>query len=279
MPPTAWSKQGSALTSDRLRPQANTSRSTSPASSSGKGKGKAKEVEAPKSAEVRRLEGLLRDLTKPSPTTKPAPSETCFCNARNHPLSPYTPLCTNCGLILCALHPAHLPCPHCAAPLLPQHTRAALIVRIDEELRDTLAREEAARIKAAEDARRAVGAFPALPGAAGAKERENEPHKVLSLNPKTKRVMVSSFVPAAKAKAAGNADAEKEEEAVVRVPPPPEEVSYVKAGRSGRPWLDLRGDVAMYVPEEKPKERSEKGKGKKSAGGQHRRVVPGAAVD
>ncbi|KAI9511067.1 hypothetical protein F5148DRAFT_953238, partial [Russula earlei] len=70
--------------------------------------------------------------------------------ARVKSLSEHRPLCTGCGLIVCALHPPHRVCPHCAAPLLTPPERAALIAQL-EELRDqTLAEEAAAREREAE---------------------------------------------------------------------------------------------------------------------------------
>ncbi|KAI0060263.1 hypothetical protein BV25DRAFT_974195 [Artomyces pyxidatus] len=89
---TAWTRN-SALTSDRLRP-------TSPAAPS---KAKQRQPDPPKSAEARRLEALLRSLAAPPPAQKPLSSDACFCQARLHALSPYTPLCTHCGLVLCTL--------------------------------------------------------------------------------------------------------------------------------------------------------------------------------
>src|SRR6266403_4415812 len=82
--------------------------------------------------------------------------------ARIHALSEYTPLCSSCGLVLCALQLPHRPCPHCTTPLLTPPARAALIAQL-EELRAFALKEEAeAHEREAEELRLAEGAFPAL---------------------------------------------------------------------------------------------------------------------
>ncbi|KAI0033366.1 hypothetical protein K488DRAFT_36800, partial [Vararia minispora EC-137] len=85
--------------------------------------------------------------------------------ARIHALSPYTPLCVSCGLILCSLQPTHLPCPSCTSPLLTPTQRDALVAQVQSELDATLASELSERLRAEEAARAAAGAFPSLPSA------------------------------------------------------------------------------------------------------------------
>lgn len=94
-------------------------------------------------------------------------------------LHPYVPLCMCCGLILCAIvSPSPLstpspPCPSCAAPILDEQSRFALIAQLDA----TLARlsheheEHAARVRqerlvARQGKREQADGFPTLHGGA-----------------------------------------------------------------------------------------------------------------
>ncbi|EPQ56772.1 hypothetical protein GLOTRDRAFT_19773, partial [Gloeophyllum trabeum ATCC 11539] len=90
------------------------------------------------------------------------PKGGCFCKARIHDLSPYTPICKSCGLVLCAVNLPFYACPSCAAPLMAPSAREALALQLSDQIDATLAREEAARLQALEDARKAAGAFPSL---------------------------------------------------------------------------------------------------------------------
>ncbi|BEI83531.1 hypothetical protein CcaverHIS002_0401350 [Cutaneotrichosporon cavernicola] len=148
--------------------------STKPA----KEKGKAKEEKVwdlPKSEETKRLEGIVEGLRQmQAGMGKGAPVNTppCFCQARLHDLSRYTPQCAACGLILCSLQPAHAPCPSCARPTLSPPGLARLILRVEGDIAAQIAREQDER-DAAERERKARllaqsggGAFPTLPGGA-----------------------------------------------------------------------------------------------------------------
>ncbi|KZT07367.1 uncharacterized protein LAESUDRAFT_724817 [Laetiporus sulphureus 93-53] len=181
--------------------------------------------------------------------------------ARMHALSPYTPICRHCGLILCALHHPSYACPSCAAPLLTPPARAALLRTIDTQIADTLAHEAAERARALEEARTAAGAFPALSALttkiaasdALVAHPVNQSHKVLSLNAKTKRVTVASYpsTPAISRSASRERQKGKEkEEQETRVPPPPKEVPHVSSDALDplRPWANLRGGCVTYVP-------------------------------
>ncbi|KAI9507229.1 hypothetical protein F5148DRAFT_1368572 [Russula earlei] len=134
MPPrrvTPWASHTS-LPSDRIRPSP--SQPANPEKGKGKGKGKGKAMaavapEPPRSAVVRGLDEPLAGLNS-SESTQPShnkssqkattatgtgpqadPREGCFCQARVHALSEHTPLCTACGLVLCAFTPATPPLP------------------------------------------------------------------------------------------------------------------------------------------------------------------------
>ncbi|KAK8869890.1 hypothetical protein IAR55_000458 [Kwoniella newhampshirensis] len=153
---------------------------------SGKGKGRGggtgvteKIWDRPKSKEVKRLEGMIEDLRKVKDGDGKVRASggdqvyECFCQARVHELSTYTPLCQSCGLTICSLHPPHLPCPSCAHPLSSPTQLARLILRLENEIEAQEAREDKIR----QDRERARlerlaaeaggGSFPTLPGGGG----------------------------------------------------------------------------------------------------------------
>ncbi|WVR05096.1 hypothetical protein IAU60_002108 [Kwoniella sp. DSM 27419] len=143
-------------------------------SSKGKSRGGEKIWDQPKSREVKRLEGIkekLRMVKEGEGKVNLDEGVNCFCQARVHTLSSYTPLCQSCGLTICSLHPAHLPCPSCQHPLATPAQLARLILRLDDEIAQQVAkeerqREEAERVRLARLAAEAGGgAFPSLPGA------------------------------------------------------------------------------------------------------------------
>ncbi|KAH9967536.1 hypothetical protein BC827DRAFT_600301 [Russula dissimulans] len=280
MPPrpsrgTAWTSHGS-LPSDRIRPPG----ASHPAKSE-KGKGKAKAADPPRSAAVRRLDELLAGLLSSESTGTQPPNnehkktrrkavtdaesgegEGCFCQARVHALSEYTPLCTTCGLVLCTLHPPHRACPHCTTPLLARPARAALIAQLEELREQTLAEEAAARGREAEELRLAEGAFPALGGGGGnvSAGSGGGGHRVLSVDARTGRVKVDSYSSFSRETVLSAADADGEAAVdgagvgghglLSRVPPPPREVEYVRVQRGeAMRWVDLKGGggTAKYV--------------------------------
>jgi hypothetical protein len=187
-------------------------------------------------------------------------------------VSEYTPLCSSCGLVLCALQPPHRPCPHCCTPLLAPPARAALLAQL-EELRAQVLKEEAeVREREVEVLRMAEGAFPTLSGsgpgsggvgtaAAGISTRGGglglEPghghgHRVLLVNSRTKRVKVESYSRPggleSEEEDVGDADADAGIDE--RVPPPAREVEYVRVRRGlATRWVDLKGNdgTVKYV--------------------------------
>ncbi|THH17881.1 hypothetical protein EW146_g3018 [Bondarzewia mesenterica] len=184
-------------------------------------------------------------------------------SARTHDLSSYTPICEHCGLILCTLNPPHLPCPHCSSSLLTPHARQFLISQVENEILQALAREEEGRQRAVEEARITAGAFPTLDsindsgsGLRGA--ADVAPHKVLSLNSKTKKVTLSSYAPSASPLSRSVSLAEPEEEVAKYVLPPSKEIMFAQGGRqSATTWVDLFGESAVYV--DVPKGTKERG--------------------
>ncbi|KAI0644269.1 hypothetical protein C8Q79DRAFT_914225 [Trametes meyenii] len=257
---TAWTKKGSSLPSDRIPPKAHQAQA-GPA----KAKGKRKDEPAPpKSKDVRRLEKLRDDLRKASGRDKD-PKGGCFCQARMHPLSAYTPICRACGLILCELNLPHYACPHCAGPLLTQAARDTLLEALDSKIAETTAKEEEERQRVLQEARNAEGAFPTLsaagsrsgtpgPGPGPDSHPVNQTHKVLSLDSKTRRVKVASYTPPTLSRAASSDKVnnslklEPPEPEHKRVPAPPAEVVCAAAPGVQRPWANTRGLAVTYVP-------------------------------
>ncbi|CAK9786937.1 hypothetical protein CC85DRAFT_328765 [Cutaneotrichosporon oleaginosum] len=143
-----------------------------------KEKGKAKEDkiwDLPKSEETMRLEGIVENLRQMQAGMGKAPpvnTPPCFCQARLHDLSRYTPQCAACGLILCSLQPAHAPCPSCARPTLSPPALARLILRAEGDIAAQIAREQDERNAAERERKERLlaesggGAFPTLPGGA-----------------------------------------------------------------------------------------------------------------
>ncbi|RXK38322.1 hypothetical protein M231_04364 [Tremella mesenterica] len=119
-------------------------------SGSGKGKGKAsgkgdKIWDKEKSEVVVKLENVLRNLERMQLGQGALEEEghlDCFCQAQIHPLSQYTPHCGKCGLIICSLHPSHLPCPSCRRSLLSPAQLSRLIVLVQGQLSQQLSIEE-----------------------------------------------------------------------------------------------------------------------------------------
>ncbi|KAF8557448.1 hypothetical protein OG21DRAFT_1407142 [Imleria badia] len=248
MPPsTPWSSSGS-LVSDRIRPHAPPPKQQQQ-QNKGKGKGKASTPEPPKSKAVRVLQARF-DGARGSTGRAKDPKGGCFCQARNHALSSYVPMCQRCGLILCTLNPPYYACPHCASALLDEREREALVWRLEGELTEQVAKEEAERQRVIEDARAAEGAFPTLPGSQVARtSRATTPTRtVLSLNSETKMVTVSSYsTPTVGLSRPASRVEDREEEE--RVPGPLGEVNCVtEALDPGRPWRNVRAGDVRYVP-------------------------------
>ena len=292
---TPWikSNSSSSLVSDRIK-----SRPSPPpnSSASAKGKGKSKQTtEPPKSAEVRRLEALIRDLRENNGSTKD-PKGGCFClgvslknslrdellgaktwmyKARVHPVSPHSPLCLICGLVLCDLNPPYNSCPSCLSPLLSQNSRDTLLARLDAQLAQTLDKEENERIRIQEQQRQAVGAFPTLTGApiplSVPKPQVPQQYKVLSLNSKTKKAMITTVRPSPPSSSATTPNPKPEEvdEGPVRVPPPPHDVAFSKSRNvdPARPYENFVDSALLYVPATTPQQpKSSRRKGGKKSG-------------
>ncbi|KAJ7079539.1 hypothetical protein C8R44DRAFT_654076 [Mycena epipterygia] len=255
---TPWTKKASTLPSDRIRPSAPLNTPKNP-----KGKGKGVVAEPPKSKAVRNLEILKNAIAASSTDPVKDPKGGCFCQARQHSLSTYTTLCRNCGLILCEVNLPQYACPHCTTSLLTEGQRDALVSRLDTQISETLTKEALLRERAAEEARRAVGAFPTLasgplPHSQGTRTPPAavpQTRTVMSLNSKTKKVTVSSFTSTPSPSPSRPASrAESVEEEPVRVLKPPAEVPFVAAAKQDplRPWRDLAGEGASYIPAPSP---------------------------
>ncbi|ORY33732.1 hypothetical protein BCR39DRAFT_518914 [Naematelia encephala] len=140
----------------------------------GKGKGKDKEKiwDLPKSIATKRLERIQERLKEvqagEGKLSNDDTSVECFCQARVHTLSPYTPQCPHCGLALCNIHSAHRPCPSCHRPILNPAQLARLILRIQDEISAQIAKEQSVREEVERQrlarlvAESGGGAFPTL---------------------------------------------------------------------------------------------------------------------
>ncbi|GAA5875252.1 hypothetical protein JCM3774_004184 [Rhodotorula dairenensis] len=141
-----------------------------------KGKGKAAQGHVPEAetelseegaAELLRIEKALRGFE----ARKGGQMRTCFCQARQHPLATYAPLCPRCSLVLCVINLPSSPCPSCShSPLLSSAATATHIASLQSAREDLLAREKrrVQLAKAQEERERAAIRFPDL-GAADAR--------------------------------------------------------------------------------------------------------------
>ncbi|GAA5844107.1 hypothetical protein JCM11251_001822 [Rhodosporidiobolus azoricus] len=135
----------------------------------GKGKGKQQEdggLELSEEA-VRELGEIEKALKGFQPNSGKAKGreKRCFCQARQHPLSPYVPLCPSCALVICTLNAPSLPCPSCShSPLLSSALSASYIATLQTQ-REYLLERERARVKREKDQaerERAAIRFPEL---------------------------------------------------------------------------------------------------------------------
>ncbi|KAH0582452.1 hypothetical protein H2248_010396 [Termitomyces sp. 'cryptogamus'] len=255
---TPWTRNPapSSFPSDRLRPK------PSLAPSRSKNSQLNQEPAPPQSKALRLLNELCISLRDPSTSTTPDPTGGCFCQARTHPLSRYVPICTACALPLCDLvAPAHL-CPSCKEPLLTLNQRSDLITRIETEIADTTLREQLARERAEEERRAAAGAFPSLqsynsayPPPPSSSHRpapppEPQTYKVLSIGSKTKRTMLTTTTTRPQASVTlSTRDSRPSSPQPVREPRPDVNLGKGKARVDPvRPWANLNGDSAIYLP-------------------------------
>ncbi|CDZ97695.1 Zinc finger, C2HC5-type [Phaffia rhodozyma] len=162
-----------------------------------------------KSAEVERMENLIRDVENygvggdglGKRALKKGRAGGCFCRARVHPLSSHCPMCPSCSLPLCKLQPPFLPCPSCVSPLLTSSSQLRLLAQLQSELAAQLASEQAERDRVIREAREQAwressgGAFPTLtPSTAADKLKEDsDGRRVMSLNAKTGKVQMTSY--------------------------------------------------------------------------------------
>ncbi|KAG6329794.1 hypothetical protein ID866_9293 [Astraeus odoratus] len=271
---TAWTSS-SSLTSDRI-PARQSSPAPSAKQQSSKGKAKAP-TGPPKSKVVAALEALLHNAQYASGLEKDAKGG-CFCQAREHDLSPYVPLCYGCGLVLCKLNPPYCACPHCGEALLDSSHRAVLVAQLEEELQGQIAKEEEERQRAIEEARKAEGAFPLLPNAGpqtkSTKASATPPpqsHKVMSLNSTTKRVTVSSYTSTpVPSRPPSPKDVPEEPH---RVPPPPKHVPCIaEPPDPAEPWINMEFPDLRYIP--LPKEEGQEHTGSRRAKKGGRKGMP-----
>ncbi|KAF8160028.1 hypothetical protein B0H34DRAFT_705881 [Crassisporium funariophilum] len=254
---TPWTNQNSSLPSDRIRPV-----SKPPNNQKNKGKGKQQQpIETPKSKEVRTLESLLQGVHDATGKEKD-PKGGCFCMARNHALSLYSPICLSCGLILCAVNLPQYCCPHCGKVLMTGTLKESLINQLDSQLASTITKELEDKERAIEEARKAVGAFPSLSGSSSPSllsspsphpavtPPSRQTHKVMSLT-QNKKVVVSSYTstPVSSRPVSRNEDIAEEP---IRVPPPPPAPKHAHDRPTReRPWENLIKGGVTYVPRQR----------------------------
>jgi hypothetical protein len=177
--------------------------------------------------------------------------------------------------------------------MLTPSVRTSLTARLEAQISERLAKEEREREQVIEEARKAAGAFPtlavgaALPsdgnGAAGGTlaprpinpTTQNQTHKVISVNSKTKKVTVSYTKSPAASRPPSRplSRAQDEEPEPVRVPKPTAEVAFVGKLDPTRPWADLKsaGHGVKYVPSPALEREGDEGTGE-SAEGQRRKT-------
>ncbi|KXN85078.1 hypothetical protein AN958_11723 [Leucoagaricus sp. SymC.cos] len=247
---TPWTASGS-LPSDKLQPKK--SNKQKPTATTNQEKSKP----------VRELETLISKLS--SSSTTPDPKGGCFCLAREHPLSEYTPSCRSCGFILCNLNQPYHICPSCSTPLLTPPQSTSLISTLQSRLTQTLENEEKERVQLIEEAKRAQGAFPTLsvspssPNLRVSQPQLRPAHKVLSLTSSgssgsRKLVIVSHHTTPTSSRPAsrgGSGTSTPQVHNEVRVPPPPSTIDYAIGQRvdKDRPWKNLIvGGEVKYIP-------------------------------
>ncbi|KIO17425.1 hypothetical protein M407DRAFT_32918 [Tulasnella calospora MUT 4182] len=271
---------------------------------------KTKTHASPEVQKIERLIGALEDGISDLPA-----GGGCFCMARKHGLSHYTPICPSCGLVLCTLHNPVAPCPFCQSPLLSPNDRNIVLVKLLAEKEEILRKEEKFRrreeleiqlLKLIADG---GGEFPTLgpKGGSGTSTPHERPpptpeppttRKVLSLAGKGGGTTLTTFTPkapppTARPKPPPPKVLSKEDLAEIeRLKPvlcPPTEVPFVKdvPVDEERPWKNLGGDGLVYIPPEptpapveetaqQPDSSKGKKKGKGKKGGLNGRTVPGA---
>ncbi|KAF8812891.1 hypothetical protein BYT27DRAFT_7158930 [Phlegmacium glaucopus] len=240
---TPWIQPKGSLLSDRIKPVTKSPNNALKSKGSGR---QQQSSEPPKSKEVKRLESLVQAVRDATADEKD-PKGGCFCLARVHSLSPYTPICRSCGLIICSVNPPQYCCPHCVKTLTTDTQRESIINQIDLQLASTVAQEVEQRQRAIEEARKVIGAFPSLSGLpvpeSSISPAAQQTHKVLSFKQNNK-VVISSYKPASPASKTDELEDEPD-----RVPPPPAEplCSRVKSTRD-RPWENLMKGVSTYIP-------------------------------
>ncbi|EKM50316.1 uncharacterized protein PHACADRAFT_105524 [Phanerochaete carnosa HHB-10118-sp] len=269
---TAWSKSGGSLPSDRIPSRTTTPKPKSTKASRSNTPGAAS---PPKSKEVLRLE-ILRDglqaVVSRGGVLGTDPKGGCFCQARSHVISTYNSACMQCGLPLCMLNLPNYACPSCVSPLHSEPALHALLAQVLDELDVVLRKEEDARRQAEDERKRIQGSFPTLaaattassdslvnlPGGLAPPPQQQQAHKVLSLNAKTKRVTVASYTkkPRATPPPSGpgsraESPTEWDEGLPARIHGPPREIPLPQAPArtlEARPWFNAREDVTYVDP-------------------------------
>ncbi|KAF6753824.1 hypothetical protein DFP72DRAFT_1127472 [Ephemerocybe angulata] len=180
--------------------------------------------------------------------------------------------------------PAHS-CPSCFSPLLSPVQRDDLAIKLTGEIDETLAQEEAERVRREEERRAAVGAFPTLAGGPSGSDASTPSvdvkmsHKVLSLtggsaakgcsgSKKKGKVTIATYTTPTPSPFSTPPPPDKGKEDETRVPPPVGAVPAEGVRDPRRPFRNLRVQAEWYVhPLQVPRMREDGGGGGGGAGG------------
>jgi len=171
------------------------------------------------------------------------PKGGCFCLARVHPLSPYTPICPSCGLIICSVNLPQYCCPNCVKNLITDAQRESIINQIDLQLASTITQEAEQKQHALEEAKKLVGAFPSLSGSPSSiSPAAPQTHKVMSFKQNNK-VVVSSYKPVLP-----TPNSDELEDEPDRIPQPSSDPLFSRTlPTRDRPWENLVKGASTYI--------------------------------
>ncbi|KAM0786273.1 hypothetical protein ACM66B_001753 [Microbotryomycetes sp. NB124-2] len=102
------------------------------------------DVDSRASQELLEIDRTLRQFQRGSKASK----RSCFCQGRQHSLSPYVPICRSCGLVLCSLNSPISPCASCRNPSLVASTSASTHVEALHAQRERVIAREQRRVEA-----------------------------------------------------------------------------------------------------------------------------------
>ncbi|KAJ6553343.1 hypothetical protein B0H19DRAFT_1156221 [Mycena capillaripes] len=195
--------------------------------------GKGAIAEPPISKAIRHLESLKNRLVASSGNAQKDPKGGCFCQAREHSLPTYSALCRSCGLILCEVN-------------LPQYASGGA------DCRDAHKGSASARACSRRGAPRRRGIphprEPYLHTSLPSNGAPDAHSHVFELKDEESDGLVLQHALTLPSRPASRAESVEEEP--IRVGMPPTEVPFAAAAKLDplRPWKDLSGGSATYIP-------------------------------